>query len=65
MRYVLRKVRATPATSFSDAILAGLVQLLESAQIKEISKVDRAYVLRWFIGEEADWNLHLRISKCT
>ena len=37
--------------------------MLETAQPKELGKVDRAYILRWFIGEEADWNLYLRTHK--
>ena len=61
--YIHRKARATPATTLTDAILSGLIQLLETSQQKEIWKVDRAYVLRWFIGEEADWNLYLRTHK--
>ena len=61
--YVITKIRATPCAMFTDAILNGLLQLLETAQTKEISRVDRAYVLRWFLGEEADWNWHLRIHK--
>jgi len=60
--YVTKKIRQTPLSVYTNCVLEGLVQLLETAHHKELSKVDRAYILRWFLGEEADWNFKLRIN---
>jgi hypothetical protein len=58
----LDMTRRTPLCAYTNCVLEGLLQLLEVAHHKELSKVDRAYVLRWFLGEEADWNFKLRVN---
>ena len=41
----------------------GLFDLLQRLPNKALGAVDRLYVLRWLVGEEADWNFHLRTHR--
>jgi hypothetical protein len=60
--YIAAKVQNTPVEAVTNVISSGLLEILKQTSSKTLGKIDRLYLLRWFTGEEADWNLQLRFQ---